>query len=67
MAASGLPVSGSRLQGLPEVVLDQETGLLFGPGNPKALADHIETLLERPQQATEYGRRGRERCERTPY
>lgn len=64
MAASGLPVIASRLQGLPEVVLDQETGLLFEPGNPAALADHIETLLERPEKATEYGRRGRERCER---
>ena len=64
MAASGLPVIASRLQGLPEEVLDQETGLLFEPGNPNALADRIETLLERPEQAAEYGRRGRERCER---
>ncbi len=64
MAASGLPVIASRLQGLPEEVLDQETGLLFEPGNPKALADRIETLLQRPAQAAAYGRRGRERCER---
>lgn len=64
MAATGLPVVASRLQGLPEAVLDGETGLLFEPGNARELADCIETLLERPELAAEYGRRGRERCER---
>jgi len=34
MAAAGLPVVASRLQGLPEAVLDKETGLLFEPCNP---------------------------------
>jgi glycosyltransferase involved in cell wall biosynthesis len=64
MAASGLPVIASRLQGLQESVLDHETGLLFSPGNPQALADCMESLLDRPELAAEYGRRGRERCER---
>ncbi len=64
MAAAGLPVVASRLQGIPETVLDGETGLLFEPGDAKALADCIETFLERPDLAAEYGRRGRERCER---
>ncbi len=64
MAASGLPVVASRLHGIPESVLDRETGLLYEPGNAKALADCIETLLERPELAAEYGRRGRERCEK---
>lgn len=50
--------------GLAEAVLDGETGLLFEPGNVQALADCLETLLENPDLATEYGRRGRERCER---
>jgi len=64
MAASGLPVIASRLDGIPEAVLDRETGLLYEPGNVKALADCIETLLERPELAAEYGKRGRKRCER---
>jgi glycosyltransferase involved in cell wall biosynthesis len=64
MAASGLPVIASRLQGLPESVLDQQTGLLFEPGNAGELADCIEKLLDHPELAAEYGRRGRERCER---
>jgi glycosyltransferase involved in cell wall biosynthesis len=63
MAASGLPVIASRLHGLPEAVLDRKTGLLFEPGNPQALATCIEELLDHPEKAMEYGRRGRERCE----
>jgi len=64
MAASGLPVIGSRLHGIPEAVLDGETGLVYEPGNATALADCIETLLEKPEVAAEYGQRGRRRCER---
>jgi len=63
MAACGLPVIASRLQGLPEAVLDRQTGLLFEPGNVKELADCIATLLNDPELATKYGRQGRERCE----
>lgn len=64
MAASGLPVIAARLQGLPESVLDRETGMLFEPGNARELADCIETLLDRPELAAEFGKRGRERCEK---
>ncbi|MCI0628015.1 MAG: glycosyltransferase family 4 protein [Acidobacteria bacterium] len=64
MAAAGLPVVASRLQGLPEAVQDGETGLLFEPGNAHALADCLEALLDGPELAAQYGRRGRERCER---
>jgi len=63
MAASGLPVVASRLHGLPEAVLDGETGMLYEPGNAKELADCIERLLDHPALASELGRRGRTRCE----
>jgi glycosyltransferase involved in cell wall biosynthesis len=63
MAASGLPVIAARLQGLTESVLDRQTGMLFEPGNARELADCIESLLDQPELAAEYGRRGRERCE----
>lgn len=64
MAASGLPVIASRLHGLPESVLDRQTGLLFDPENSLELANCMETLLDKPELAAEYGRHGRERCER---
>lgn len=64
MAATALPVVASRLQGLAEAVKDGETGLLFEPGNARALADCLETLLDDEARARTYGRQGRRRCER---
>jgi glycosyltransferase involved in cell wall biosynthesis len=64
MAATGLPIIASRLQGLEEAVVHEQTGLLFEPGNAKALADSIERLANAPEQAKQFGRNGRTRCER---
>jgi glycosyltransferase involved in cell wall biosynthesis len=64
MAATGLPVVASRLQGLAEAVRHQETGLLFEPRNASDLADCLERLLDDPILARQYGRQGRQRCER---
>ncbi len=50
--AAGLPVIASRVGGLPEAVLDGETGLLVPPGDSEALAAAIRRLaVDRP-----YGR-----------
>lgn len=43
--ASRLAVIASRAGGTPEVVIDGETGLLFPPGDARALADRIALLL----------------------
>ena len=63
MAASGLPILASRLQGLTEAVADKKTGLLFDPGNAQMLTDYVELLLDKPELAAEYGKQGRLRCE----
>jgi glycosyltransferase involved in cell wall biosynthesis len=63
MAASGLPVVASRLQGLQEAVLDGETGVLYPPGDAQALAGCLEALLNQEDSARQYGQRGRKRCE----
>ncbi|MCI0563478.1 MAG: glycosyltransferase [Nitrososphaera sp.] len=62
MAASGLPVVAARLGGLPEAVLDQQTGLLFEPGNAQQLADCLERLLSHPELAAQFAEQGRARC-----
>lgn len=64
MAATGLPIIASRLEGLEEAVVHEQTGLLFEPGNAQALADSIERLADHPEQAKQFGRNGRARCER---
>jgi glycosyltransferase involved in cell wall biosynthesis len=59
---AGKAVIASRAGGIPEIVLDGETGLLIAPGNPNALADSIAMLLMDPMRAGQMGRRGRVRA-----
>jgi glycogen(starch) synthase len=54
-AQLGRPVVATRTGGLPEVVLDGETGLLVEPDDPGALAQAIATLLDEPALATRLG------------
>ena len=53
-------VVASRLSGIPELVVDEGTGLLVEPGNPIALADAIERLAGDPGLRIRLGRAGRE-------
>ena len=43
--AAGLPVIGTAVGGLVEVVADGQTGLLVPPANPEALADAIRRVM----------------------
>ncbi len=58
--AHGRPVIGSKIGGIPELVLDQETGLCFDPGNSYDLQQKIEDIMRNPLRAAQLGRRGRE-------
>jgi glycosyltransferase involved in cell wall biosynthesis len=40
----GLPVIGSRIGGIPEMVREGETGFLFAPGDEKGLAALLQDL-----------------------
>jgi glycosyltransferase involved in cell wall biosynthesis len=44
--ASGVPVVATAAGGIPEAVLDGETGLLAPPGEAAALADRILRVLD---------------------
>ena len=44
-SACGVPVIGSRIGGIPEVLLDQETGILTTPADVDELVRGIERLL----------------------
>jgi len=61
--AAGVPVVATRVGGIPEVVVDGETGLLVPPGNPLALAEAINSLLASPEVRQRMGGRGRARIE----
>jgi glycosyltransferase involved in cell wall biosynthesis len=62
--ASGLPVVAPRLTGIPELVIDGKTGMLFAPGNWRALADKVELLLREPARARALAGRARTAVER---
>lgn len=60
--ATARPVIGSRVGGIPEMVVEGKTGLLVPPQQPAALADAIEQLVRDPQRARALGEAGRERA-----
>lgn len=61
--AAGLPVVATRVGGLPEVVRENETGLLVPPRDPPALARALEALLFDPVRARAFGEAGRARAQ----
>jgi glycosyltransferase involved in cell wall biosynthesis len=57
----GLPVVCSRIGGLPEIVDDGVTGLLYEPGNADELADRIRALWQNPDLCKKLGEAGRQK------
>ena len=61
--ACAKPIVAARVGGVPEIVSDGETGLLFRGGDAVALANALETMLADPELAARMGRAGRARAE----
>lgn len=55
------PVIGSRSGGIPDAVVEGETGLLVDEGDVDQLLQSITSLLDNPELAKEMGRKGRKR------
>jgi glycosyltransferase involved in cell wall biosynthesis len=53
------PVVATRVGGIKEVVVDEETGLLVPPSDPAKLGRAITRILEDPEAATRMGKAGR--------
>jgi len=53
--ATGTPVVGSRIGGIPELVEDGVTGFLFPPGDATALAGRLLWILTHPEEAKVMG------------
>jgi glycosyltransferase involved in cell wall biosynthesis len=62
-AAAGVPVIASRVGGLPEVVLDGDTGVLVDAGDAGGLAKAIEELWNDDGRVGRMRRRARQRAE----
>ena len=61
--ATGLPLVGSRLSGLPEIIEDGVTGLLVEPGDADGLAAALVRLASDPATASRMGAAARARVE----
>jgi len=59
--AMGLPVVATRVGGIPELVVDDSTGLLVEPRDPTNLAEAIIALLTDEARRRSMGEKGRER------
>jgi glycosyltransferase involved in cell wall biosynthesis len=59
-SAAGRPVVSTRVGGVPEVVLDGETGLVTPPRDPQALADAMVKLVQDKPLAARLGAAGRQ-------
>ena len=62
--ASAVPVISTRLSGIPEIIVDGQTGHLVPPGEVAALAAVLQDVLDDPDGAARLGAAGRERAER---
>lgn len=56
-SVAGLPLVGSRVGGIPEIVHDGINGLLIDTGNPLQLADAIEQVLLKKQSYGEQAKK----------
>ena len=61
--ACGRAMVGTRIGGIPELVVDQETGLLFERNNDVDLAEKIIRLLRDKDLAERMGKAARQRAE----
>jgi glycosyltransferase involved in cell wall biosynthesis len=62
--ATGLPVVSTKIGGIPEMVVENETGILVEPGDAVALADAIEKVTDDRLSAQRLGQAGYERAQK---
>jgi colanic acid/amylovoran biosynthesis glycosyltransferase len=61
--AAGIPVAATRHSGIPEVIVDGESGLLSDEGDYVTFADHLEQLLDDAELRARLAEHGRRRVE----
>jgi glycosyltransferase involved in cell wall biosynthesis len=61
--ACKVPVVASKVGGILEVVVPEETGILVKPGKPLEIAEAVNRLLQDKSTAVRFGENGRRRAE----
>jgi len=60
--AAGLPIVSTRVGGVPEIVIEGETGVLAEAGDDAGLAEQVVQMASQPQQRTRMSHAGRQRA-----
>lgn len=63
-SACGIPVIASNVGGLPEVITNEETGIIVPPKNAEATANALERLISDEGLRLQLGKNGRSKVER---
>ncbi|WP_181391675.1 glycosyltransferase family 4 protein [Methanospirillum lacunae] len=58
--AAGIPVIGSNIGGIPDIIIDKVNGLLVPQGEPHVLAEAVIQVLENPKLAEKFKKAGLE-------
>lgn len=58
----GLPVIATKVGGLQDIVVDNDTGFLVTPLSPKSIAEKLQILIDQPDLQKKMGERGRKRA-----
>ena len=61
--AHGKPVVASKIGSLAEIVVDNETGMLFEPKNAKEMAEKLRRFIVDEGLSAELGKNARRKCE----
>jgi len=59
--AAGKPVVGTRVGGIPEVIGEDEAGIVLQERTPECLADAVNFLFDNPEECRRRGENGRRR------
>jgi len=60
--AMGIPIIATNVDGIKEVVINGESGILVPPKNPEALANAVNYLIEKPQITKKFIIEGKKRA-----
>jgi len=61
--ALGKPVVGSRIGGIPELIIHNFNGLTFEPKNIDDLKKKLKLLIDKPEKVTQFGKNARKSIE----
>ncbi len=60
---TGVTVIGTNAGGVPEIIDDEKTGLLFEPGDSLSLVNAIETLIKNPSLSKKLAKAGQKKAD----